>query len=148
MISGLKVYRGLDAERSDPGRRLKHPYPCDNLRGHGCSDPVLYFHGRHHLDSRTTPYRGGGMRSSNPLRDSLLEKNEPFRQLFDQHQKLDSRLNELSRQLYRTKAEKLEEVVLKKRKLQLKDQMEIMIRRHGERSENNAVPVLQTHERG
>ena len=88
------------------------------------------------------------MRSSNPLRDSLLEQNEPFRQLFNQHQKLDSRLNELSRQLYRTKAEELEEVVLKKRKLQLKDQMEIMIRRHGERSENNAVPVLQTHERG
>jgi uncharacterized protein YdcH (DUF465 family) len=88
------------------------------------------------------------MRAPNPLRDSLLEQNEPFRQLFDQHQKLDSRLNELSCQLYRTKAEELEEVVLKKRKLQLKDQMEIMIRQHRKRSENNVMPVLQTHERG
>lgn len=88
------------------------------------------------------------MRGSSPLRDSLLEKNESFRQLFDQHQKLDSRINELSRQLYRTKTEELEGVVLKKRKLQLKDQMEIMIRRHGDRSENHAIPILQTHGRG
>ena len=88
------------------------------------------------------------MRGPNPLRDSLLEQNKPFRQLFEQHQELDSRLNELSRQLYRTKTEELEEEVLKKRKLQLKDQMEIMIHRHRERAGNNAMPVLQTHERG
>ncbi len=88
------------------------------------------------------------MRGSNPLRDSLVEENESFRQLFDQHQKMDSRINELSRQLYRTKTEELEEVVLKKRKLQLKDQMETMIRRRGEPSESDAMPILQTHGRG
>ena len=88
------------------------------------------------------------MRSSDPLRESLLEQDESFRQLSDQHQELDDRINELSRQLYRTKTEELEEATLKKRKLRLKDQMETMIRQHREQSEGQASPALQPHARG
>ena len=88
------------------------------------------------------------MSSSDPLRESLLEQDEEFRQLSLQHQELDNRISELSRQLYRTNTEELEEATLKKRKLQLKDQMETMLRRHRELSDRSAPPVLQPHARG
>ena len=87
------------------------------------------------------------MRSSDPLRESLLEQDEEFRQLSVQHEELDNRIDELSRQPYRTNTEELEEATLKKRKLQLKDQMEMMIRRHRELSDRHAVPALQKHAR-
>ena len=88
------------------------------------------------------------MRSSDPLRESLLEQDKVFRQLSDQHQELDNRLSELSRQLYRTNTEELQEATLKKRKLQLKDQMETMLRRHRGPSDRHAAPALQPHARG
>ena len=88
------------------------------------------------------------MRSSDPLRESLLEQDQEFRQLSIQHQELDNRISELSRQLYRTDTEELEKATLKKRKLQLKDQMETMLRRHRELSDGDAAPSLQPHGRG
>ena len=88
------------------------------------------------------------MRSSDPLRENLLEQNEEFRQLSVQHEELDARISELSRQLYRTNTEELEEATLKKRKLQLKDQMETMVRRHRDRSDRHATAELQPHARG
>jgi uncharacterized protein YdcH (DUF465 family) len=87
------------------------------------------------------------MRSSDPLRESLLGQDEEFRQLSVQHEELDDPIDELSRQPYRTNTEELEEATLKKRKLQLKDQMETMIRRHRELSNSHAVPALQPHAR-
>ena len=64
------------------------------------------------------------------LKDLLLKTDEEFRQLASQHHQLDTRLHELSTKPYLSEPEQLEEVTLKKRKLQLKDKMEDILRRH------------------
>ena len=69
------------------------------------------------------------------LRDLLLQTDEEFRQLATKHQELDVRLHELS------EAEQLEETTLKKRKLQLKDRMEDILRRH--RSGRHVAPAAR-----
>ena len=68
------------------------------------------------------------MASSQQLRETLLQTDEEFRRLAEQHRDLEIRLNELSRQLYRNGTEELEKATLKKRKLQLKDRMEQILR--------------------
>jgi uncharacterized protein YdcH (DUF465 family) len=88
------------------------------------------------------------MTSSQQLRENLLQTDEEFRQLAQQHRELDNRLSALSRQLYRTSNEELEKATLKKRKLRLKDQMEDIVRRRSEPSSRIAPPSLQPHPRG
>jgi uncharacterized protein YdcH (DUF465 family) len=85
------------------------------------------------------------MTGSQQLRETLLQTDEEFRRLAAQHRDLDSRLGELSRQRYRTGQEEREKAVLKKRKLQLKDRMEEILRR---RSAPAAVPALESSVRG
>jgi uncharacterized protein YdcH (DUF465 family) len=63
------------------------------------------------------------------LREKLLETDEEFRTLSEKHQQLDSRLQELASRAYLADSEQIEEVTLKKRKLQLKDRMEDILRR-------------------
>jgi hypothetical protein len=63
------------------------------------------------------------------LKRQLLQTDEEFRQLATQHQNLDEKLHNLATRTYLSEPEQLEEVTLKKRKLQLKDQMEIILRR-------------------
>jgi uncharacterized protein YdcH (DUF465 family) len=58
----------------------------------------------------------------------LLQSNDEFRQLATQHHDLDERIHSLAHRQYLSEPEQLEEVTLKKRKLQLKDQMESMLR--------------------
>lgn len=58
----------------------------------------------------------------------LASSNDGFRELSQQHHELDHRLNELAEKHYLSNSEQLEEVVIKKRKLALKDQMEQMAR--------------------
>ena len=60
----------------------------------------------------------------------LLQTDEEFHTLSDQHRQLDDRIHELTSKPYLSEPEQLEEVTLKKRKLQLKDQMESMLRHH------------------
>ena len=67
---------------------------------------------------------------SQQLRDRLLRTDEEFRQLIGKHQELDTRLDQLSHQPYLSGPEQVEQVTLKKRKLQLKDRMEDVLRRH------------------
>ncbi len=64
------------------------------------------------------------------LKELLLKTDEEFRQLATQHHQLDNRLHERSGKPYLSEPEQLEEVTLKKRKLQLKDKMEDILRRH------------------
>jgi uncharacterized protein len=64
------------------------------------------------------------------LRRQLLQTDEEYRQLATQHHDLDEKLHDLTIRNYLSEPEQLEEVVLKKRKLQLKDQMENIVRRH------------------
>jgi uncharacterized protein YdcH (DUF465 family) len=58
----------------------------------------------------------------------LIETNSEFRELASKHHTLDERLLELEAKHYLSDAEQAEEVSLKKHKLQLKDQMETMLR--------------------
>lgn len=68
--------------------------------------------------------------NSQELKELLLQTDEEFRQLATKHCELDDRLHELSAKPYLSEPEQLEQVKLKKRKLQLKDRMEEILRRH------------------
>lgn len=64
------------------------------------------------------------------LKRQLLQSNDEFRQLATQHHDLDERIHNLATRPYLSEPEQLEEVTLKKKKLQLKDQMESILRQH------------------
>ena len=64
------------------------------------------------------------------MKQQLLQSNDEFRQLATQHHDLDERIHSLATRQYLSEPEQLEEVTLKKRKLQLKDRMEDILRRH------------------
>lgn len=64
------------------------------------------------------------------LRDLLLETDQEFNQLAAKHHSLEDRLHELSAKYYLSDPERVEAATLKKRKLQIKDRMEDIIRRH------------------
>jgi uncharacterized protein YdcH (DUF465 family) len=67
--------------------------------------------------------------SQQDLKELLLKTDEEFHQLAAQHHDLEGRLHELTAKQYLSEPEQLEEVTLKKRKLQLKDRMEDIMRR-------------------
>jgi uncharacterized protein YdcH (DUF465 family) len=68
------------------------------------------------------------------LKAHLMETDEQFRKLYDQHHDYDVKLEQLEAKHALTEAEQVEEVKLKKLKLHLKDQMtEIMSRHRAER---------------
>jgi len=59
-------------------------------------------------------------------RDELLSSHEEFRRLAEEHRNYSQRLDTLIQKRYLSEEEKLEEVRLKKLKLRLKDQMEMI----------------------
>ena len=61
-------------------------------------------------------------------RDQLLASHEGFQRLVQEHSQYSQRLESLTEKRYLTDDEKLEEVRLKKLKLRLKDQMQILER--------------------
>jgi uncharacterized protein len=67
---------------------------------------------------------------SQGLKEELLRTDEEFHQLVAKHHELEDRLHELTAKQYLSEPEQVEEVNLKKRKLQLKDRMEDILRRH------------------
>jgi uncharacterized protein YdcH (DUF465 family) len=74
------------------------------------------------------------------MKRQLLESNSEFRQLATQHHDLDERIHNLATRQYLSEPEQLEEVTLKKRKLQLKDQMESMMRHYRASEPTHASP--------
>ena len=72
------------------------------------------------------------------VKSLLLQSDESFRQLAEQHHQLDDRLHELTDRHYLSTTEQVEESTLKKRKLQLKDQMESIVR---QRRASEPVPL-------
>ncbi len=60
---------------------------------------------------------------SQNLKDQLLQTDEEFHNLFSKHHELEGRLHELTAKHYLSEPEQLEEVTLKKRKLQIKDEI-------------------------
>ncbi len=69
---------------------------------------------------------------SQALKEELLRTDEEFHQLVARHHELEDRLHQLTAKPYLSEPEQVEEVNLKKRKLQLKDRMEDILRRHRE----------------
>jgi len=64
------------------------------------------------------------------LKHQLLESSDEFRQLAAKHHDLDERIHNLTSRPFLSQPEQLEEAVLKKKKLALKDQMEGMLRNY------------------
>ena len=64
------------------------------------------------------------------VKNFLLQSDEQFRQLVEQHHQLDHRLHQLTGKHYLSDTEQIEQVTLKKRKLALKDQMEQIVREY------------------
>lgn len=67
---------------------------------------------------------------SQDLKPLLVETDEEFRQLAKKHHELEERLHVLTNKHYLSDPEQVEEITLKKRKLQLKDRMEAIVRRY------------------
>jgi len=63
------------------------------------------------------------------LKAELLRTDEEIHNLAVQHHQLEDRLHELTAKHYLSEPEQVEEVTLKKKKLQLKDRMEVLMRR-------------------
>jgi uncharacterized protein YdcH (DUF465 family) len=63
------------------------------------------------------------------LRDYLIAHDEHYRELINEHRKYEARLSELASLHYPNDDEQLEETILKKKKLLLKDQMEAIARK-------------------
>jgi len=63
------------------------------------------------------------MITADAVRDELLKENQNFRDLVQQHQNYEKRLTELSSLTYPNEEELLEETVLKKKKLLVKDEI-------------------------
>lgn len=70
------------------------------------------------------------MNMMDSLKDELIKENEAFRELAQQHQTYEKRLTELAGLTYPNDEELLEESVLKKKKLAVKDEMYAMIQQH------------------
>ena len=64
------------------------------------------------------------------VKAELLRTDEEFQQLASRHHELEDRLHQLTAKHYLSEPEQVEEVTLKKRKLQIKDRMEDIVRRH------------------
>ena len=58
----------------------------------------------------------------------LMETNEEFKNLVEQHSGYDRRLEEINGSRYPSQDEQIEEMELKKRKLQTKDRMHQILR--------------------
>ncbi len=72
-------------------------------------------------------------------KDHLLASNDEFRRLATEHTQYAQRLDSLTQKRYLTEDEKLEEVRLKKLKLRLKDQMELIEREFRQQVQNQVA---------
>ena len=70
------------------------------------------------------------MSSVDSLKAELIASNPEFRDLAKEHQRYEARLCELAALPYPNEDEQLEEVTLKKKKLQIKDKMESIMQTH------------------
>jgi len=71
--------------------------------------------------------------TTHDIRQSLLAADSEFRRLAEEHTRCESQLEEMLNQPYLSSEDLLQEIALKKIKLRLKDQMEIIVARHQHR---------------
>lgn len=70
------------------------------------------------------------VKTQDELKAHLMQTNEEFRRLVQEHCDYKKKLEALSSRIYLTPEEQVEEVRLKKIKLKLKDQMEEILNRY------------------
>jgi uncharacterized protein YdcH (DUF465 family) len=68
--------------------------------------------------------------STHDLRQSLLAHDPEFRRLAEEHSRCESQLEQILKQSYLNSEDLIQETYLKKLKLRLKDEMELMVARH------------------
>jgi uncharacterized protein YdcH (DUF465 family) len=64
------------------------------------------------------------------LRQSLLAHDPQFRRLAEEHSRCEIELEQIHNELYLNSENLIQEITLKKLKLHLKDEMELMVARH------------------
>lgn len=76
-------------------------------------------------------------------REELLEEDDEYRALAEQHRALENRLADLLGHAYPSGAEQIEEATLKKRKLHIKDRMEDIVRRRLTPQSGDGEPLAE-----
>jgi len=69
------------------------------------------------------------------LKAKLMEEDAEFRRLVEKHRQLDQQIEDLDQQILLTTEQKMETVTLKKKKLQLKDQIGIRLAEYSQGQE-------------
>lgn len=64
------------------------------------------------------------------VKDYLMKTDQEFRKLAEEHQKYERQLEDLLRKPHLSEHDQVEETVIKKKKLALKDQMQFLIQRY------------------
>jgi len=72
------------------------------------------------------------------LKEQLLNTNEDYRRLAAEHQSYSDQLEALNNRPHLSEDEKMEEILLKKKKLLLKDQMYVMIQKYRKTMESES----------
>ncbi|MEP6704986.1 MAG: YdcH family protein [Acidobacteriota bacterium] len=67
------------------------------------------------------------MSTPDVVRDELIRNNSAFRDLVHRHQSFENRLSELAHLTFPSDDEQVEEITLKKKKLQIKDEIYAMM---------------------
>ena len=70
------------------------------------------------------------MMKEEEIKDQLMSSNPEFRRLVEEHRHYEGRLETLKKLHHMTEQDHLDEVQLKKKKLQLKDQMNFIIAKY------------------
>lgn len=68
--------------------------------------------------------------TTHDIRQSLLAQDPEFRNLAEEHSRCESQLEQIVKSSYLSSEDLLQEATLKKIKLRLKDQMELIVARH------------------
>ncbi|MGA2901442.1 MAG: DUF465 domain-containing protein [Candidatus Acidiferrales bacterium] len=82
--------------------------------------------------------------TTHDIRQALLENDQEFRRLAEEHSRCECQLQDLVKQSYWNVEDLALEVSLKKMKLLLKDQMELIVARH---RQNQTVVQVQLRQR-
>ena len=61
------------------------------------------------------------------VKEYLIQNDQEFRQLVQRHQSYESKLEELNNRSFLNEHDKFEETIIKKKKLALRDQMQVRI---------------------
>ena len=72
----------------------------------------------------------GTLLRESELRERLMQTSDQFRRLAAEHKSYDNQLDKLSSRAFLSEEEKLQETLLKKKKLLLKDQMYSMVQKY------------------